>query len=90
MIFATQLLFYLLVLWFCLISSGLEDLEAELDSEGVSEEEMALAKAEYFLEAELPADALQAVFAVSEPSEDLIKTQETLIQEVCVPDSDDS
>jgi hypothetical protein len=72
------------------ISSGLEDLETELDSEGASEEEVALAKAEYFLEAELPADALQAIFAVSEPSEELLATQEALIQEICIPDSDNS
>lgn len=46
-------------------------------------EEIALAKAGYFLDNNLPADALQVVFAVSDPSSELLEAQAALVAEIC-------
>ena len=65
------------------ISAGLSELQAQLEAEGADEETIALARAEYFLENDLPSDALQAVFAVGEPSEALLETRAALVEEIC-------
>lgn len=63
--------------------AALAALQSELAAQGADEEIIALAKAEYFIENDLPADALQVVFAVAEPSDNLMATQEALVQEIC-------
>lgn len=70
------------------ITVELDELAAKLELEEANEEEIALAKAEYFLEAGLLSDALQTVFAVSNPSGILIETQNALVQEICNSSND--
>ena len=62
--------------------------QRELESEGADAEAIALAKAMYFVENDLPSDALQVVFAVGEPSAGLVETREALVEEVCAGDRD--
>jgi hypothetical protein len=64
-------------------AAALEGLQRDLVAGGVSETEIALAKAEYFVGHDLPGDALQVMFAVSEPSEELVATREAVIHELC-------
>ncbi|WP_137455229.1 hypothetical protein [Halomicronema hongdechloris] len=69
------------------ITTHLAVLQARLTHEGASVEAIAQARADYFLDHDLPADALQEVFAVSNPSEELLAMQETLVQEYAVTDN---
>lgn len=63
--------------------AALEGLQQELAAGGASEAEVALAKAEYFVDHDLPGDALQVMFAVNEPSEELVAAREAVIEELC-------
>ncbi|NER83184.1 MAG: hypothetical protein F6K42_27250 [Leptolyngbya sp. SIO1D8] len=65
------------------VSDGLMELQAQLEADGVDEETMAIARADYFIQNNLPSDALQEVFAVSEPSEALLETRSALLEEIC-------
>lgn len=65
------------------ITTHLAILQARLTQEGASAEASAQARARYFLSQDLPADALQEIFAVSNPSQELLALQETLVQAIC-------
>jgi hypothetical protein len=67
------------------IAADLTDLEAELEAAGGDEEAIAQAKADYFLSQDLKADALQVLFAVEHPSEDLQYLQAQLVELTCPP-----
>jgi hypothetical protein len=60
-------------------AAALEDLETD----GLDEMELALARANYFVEENLPSDALQEIFSVSEPSAELLQLQEEIVEELC-------
>ncbi|MBE7385094.1 MAG: hypothetical protein F6J95_027240 [Leptolyngbya sp. SIO1E4] len=64
-------------------AAELAALQSELEAEGADEEAIALARANYFLDNGLSSDALQAVFAVGEPSEALLETRAALVEEIC-------
>jgi hypothetical protein len=65
------------------IAADLAQLAAELTQAERDAEAMALAKAEFFFERNLNADALGWLFSVAEPSEDLAATRQTLIKDIC-------
>ncbi|MBD2108791.1 hypothetical protein [Nodosilinea sp. FACHB-13] len=65
------------------IAAELEQITAELATEEADAEAIAQAKADYFIENELPADALQALFTVAAPSEELITAREALAADIC-------
>jgi hypothetical protein len=65
------------------IARDLEALQAQLKAEGAGGDAIALARAHYFLEKDLLADAIQAMFTVSEPSEELVEAREALVEEIC-------
>lgn len=64
-------------------ADALEAVQSELETNGADEIEIALAQSEYFIENNLPIDALQVIFAVDEPSEELLEIREELVQEIC-------
>jgi hypothetical protein len=65
------------------ITADLINLQSQLAADGADESAVALAQAEYLMNDDLPADALQAVFAVGDPSDELLEVRDTLIQEIC-------
>lgn len=65
------------------IATDLAQLEAELTHEGTSIEAIAKAKADYFLANDMPADALQILFAVEEPSADLVALRTETVETIC-------
>ncbi|HEY9880398.1 MAG TPA: hypothetical protein V6D29_18215 [Leptolyngbyaceae cyanobacterium] len=65
------------------ISRDLNALQTQLETEGATPDAIALARANYFMENDLPADAIHEMFAVSEPSDELVQARETLVQAVC-------
>ena len=65
------------------IGVDLAQLQTQLEAEGADPEAIAQARATYFLENDLWGDALQEMFAVSEPSEELMATRDALVGEIC-------
>lgn len=65
------------------IAADLAHLAADLAQSEMDAEAIALAKAEFFFERNLNADALGWLFSVDEPSEDLAETRQTLIKDIC-------
>ncbi|MBD2110331.1 MULTISPECIES: hypothetical protein [Cyanophyceae] len=65
------------------VAADLDQLTAELATEEADAEAIAQAKANYFLENELPADALQILFTVAAPSEELVAAREALAADIC-------
>ncbi|MGB3310497.1 MAG: hypothetical protein WBG32_02430 [Nodosilinea sp.] len=65
------------------ITTDLAQLEAELTQEGASIEAIAQAQADYFLAKDMPADALQILFAVEEPSADLVALRTETVETIC-------
>ncbi|MBD1874982.1 hypothetical protein H6F75_15955 [Nodosilinea sp. FACHB-131] len=65
------------------IAADLDQLTAELATEKADAEAIAQAKADYFIENELPADALQILFTIADPSEELIAAREALATDIC-------
>jgi hypothetical protein len=63
--------------------AALEALQVQLEASAASVEDVAVAQANYFLDNNLPADALQAIFAVGDPSPELLETQAALVTEIC-------
>lgn len=58
-------------------------LEQELGSANADPEALALAKATYFIEHELPSDALQVLFSVQEPSAGFAERRLSLTDAIC-------
>ena len=67
------------------ITSGLAALETKLAAAGASPETIALERAGYFVKQELWSDVLQTVFAIADPSPELIEAREKLLQQLCGP-----
>ncbi len=65
------------------VTADLQALEADLRHQGATPEAIALGKANYFLQENLVADALQAMFSVDHPSEDLLAARTAILQEIC-------
>ncbi|MGP1383500.1 MAG: hypothetical protein ACTS2F_08055 [Thainema sp.] len=65
------------------IATDLAQLEAELTQEGATTEAIAQAQADYFLARDMPADALQSLFAIEEPSADLVALRTETIETIC-------
>lgn len=65
------------------IAAELEALEASLAAENADVETSALARANFFAEQELASDALQALFAVDEPSPEIQQRQAEMIEMFC-------
>lgn len=65
------------------IATDLAHLEADLVHDDLDAEAIALAKAEFFFERNLNADALGLLFSVDKPSMDLAKTRQTLVEAIC-------
>ncbi|MGP1387783.1 MAG: hypothetical protein ACTS2F_29865 [Thainema sp.] len=65
------------------IATELEALEADLEATGATVDQLALAKVDYFLEQDLRTDAVQVMFSVEEPSEELMTLREEWITEIC-------
>lgn len=61
----------------------LNALQTQLEAEEATPDEIALARANYFLENDLPVDAISEMFTVSEPSDELVEAQESLVQALC-------
>ena len=58
-------------------------LQQELEAAEASDADIALARTTYFADHNLSSDALQEVFAVSDPSPELLELQADLVQEFC-------
>lgn len=66
-----------------LVDNGLEN-SFNLNEFTVSDEEwMAIHQADYFSKRDLPFDAIQSLFSVSDPSPELLAIQELMIKETC-------
>ncbi|MBE9137734.1 hypothetical protein IQ254_11110 [Nodosilinea sp. LEGE 07088] len=65
------------------ITTELAQLQSELAATAADESEQAIAIAAYFFDNDLLADALQFLFSVNSPSEDLLATRETLVEAIC-------
>lgn len=65
------------------IAADLDQLTAELTTEEAGAEAIAQAKANYFLENDLPADALHILFTVAAPSKELVAAREALAADIC-------
>ncbi|MBD0268848.1 MAG: hypothetical protein ICV77_11210 [Cyanobacteria bacterium Co-bin8] len=65
------------------IAAELETLQADLEAEGADAETIVLARAAYFIQQELASDALQELFSVSNPSEEMLEGQAELVQIFC-------
>ncbi|MBD2428166.1 hypothetical protein [Phormidium sp. FACHB-1136] len=68
------------------IATDLAHLEADLAHDDLDAETIALAKAEFFFERNLNADALGLVFSVEEPSDALAETRQALVEAICSQD----
>jgi hypothetical protein len=68
------------------IDADLAQLEAELAQTKGDAEAIAQAKAEFFFERNLSADALQALFSVDEPSAELVETRQAIVETICQQD----
>ncbi|MEO0825177.1 MAG: hypothetical protein AAFW84_06370 [Cyanobacteria bacterium J06635_15] len=69
------------------VTTALEQLVEDLDNQGASAEEIALAKANYFLEQGLMVDAVQSMFLVEEPSSDLLASRTAMVDTLCNPEA---
>lgn len=65
------------------IAAELAQIEAELAEQGADSEAIAQAKATYFLEKEMPADALHVLFAVANPTPAWVAFQSEAIAAIC-------
>ncbi|MGF1518950.1 MAG: hypothetical protein ACFCVB_14280 [Nodosilinea sp.] len=65
------------------IAAELQTLEASLEAENADVETSALARANFFAEQELASDALQALFAVAEPSPAMQQRQAEVVEMFC-------
>jgi len=68
------------------IATDLAQLEADLVHDDLDAEAIALAKAEFFFERNLNADALGLLFSVEDPSEDLAETRQAMVEAICSQD----
>lgn len=68
------------------IATDLAHLEADLAQADLDAETIALAKAEFFFDRNLNADALGLLFSVEDPSEDLAETRQALVEAICSQD----
>lgn len=68
------------------IEAELAQMEAELAQAKEDAEAIAVAKAEFFFERDLSADALQALFSVDTPSAELIETRQAIVETICQQD----
>ncbi|MFQ4136388.1 hypothetical protein PGN35_008705 [Nodosilinea sp. PGN35] len=68
------------------IAAELTTLEASLAAENADLETRALARASFFAEKKLAADALQALFAVAEPSPAMEQRQAEAVETFCAPE----
>lgn len=66
-----------------IISNELESIASPNESTVSDAEWTAIQQAEYFVEHSLFYDAIQSLFAVSDPSAELIETQERIIEKAC-------
>lgn len=67
------------------ITAELKALQSQLESKGASPEAIALRRAEFFIQKDLGSDAVQELFAVKNPSEELKKTIDKITDEICTP-----
>ncbi|MBW4653741.1 MAG: hypothetical protein KME20_12000 [Kaiparowitsia implicata GSE-PSE-MK54-09C] len=68
------------------IEANLAQLEAELAEAREDAEAIAVAKAEFFFDHNLSADALQALFSVDAPSAELVETRQAIVKTICEQD----
>ncbi len=66
-----------------LITTDLQALETNLQAKGGSKEDIAKAKANYFEQHQLWTDALQEIYAVQNPSLELVKLRQEIPQQIC-------
>jgi hypothetical protein len=64
------------------IANNLKSLEAEQKATEANTEAIALAKANYFIQQELWADALQQAYSVEKPSAELLKIRQDILQQM--------
>lgn len=65
------------------IAADLSQIETDLAQQGANQEAIAQAKAAYFLEKDMPADALHALFAVDNPTPEWVALQSEAIAAIC-------
>jgi hypothetical protein len=65
------------------ITQELKALESQYQAQGATPEEIASAKANYFIERNLWSDALQQAYAVENPSPELAKIRQEIRQNLC-------
>lgn len=68
------------------IAADLAQLESELAEANEDAEVIAVAKAEFFFDRNLSADALQALFSVDAPSAELVETRQAIVKTICKQD----
>jgi hypothetical protein len=68
------------------IDAELAQLEAELAQAEMDAGAIALAKAEFFFERQLSADALSALFSVDDLSTELVETRQAIVEAICSQD----
>ncbi|MUG93448.1 DUF928 domain-containing protein [Scytonema sp. UIC 10036] len=64
------------------ITNKLKGLEQEQKAQGANGEAIALTKANYFIQEELWADALQQAYSVEKPSTELLKIRQNILQQM--------
>ncbi|MEM8831823.1 MAG: hypothetical protein AAGE96_21055 [Cyanobacteria bacterium P01_G01_bin.19] len=65
------------------IAREIKTLKTELQQQGATAEELAIAKADYFVQQQLWSDALQQLYSVENPSPDLTNKIADLVQYLC-------
>jgi hypothetical protein len=65
------------------IAEELRSLENQLQAKGTDIEGIALAKANYFAQAQLSSDVFQEVYSVPKPSPNLVKIRQELVAKLC-------
>ena len=65
------------------IAADLNALSTELKNNGANEEEIAIAKADYFVQQKLGSDALQQLYSVANPSPNLTRQIDEIEQYLC-------
>lgn len=70
-------------------ATALAEIRQEFITEGADQEAIALASASYFLSHNLRADAVQAIFTVSNPSQTLIDTRAAIVAAICDDTTDE-
>ena len=72
-----------------IVSQELAALENQMQGEGATESEIAIAKADYFVNQQLWSDALQQLYTVENPSPELTQKKQEVVAYLCKQNNSD-